>query len=55
MKNNYRETIVKVLPFMQFAIALYTLAQISTLEPRNPQYFCTQPDPYTALLICNPQ
>ena len=52
--KNYRDVIVKALPFMQFAIALYTLNQIVSLEPRYPQYFCTQPDPYTNLIVCNP-
>jgi len=47
-----RDRIVFILPFIQVIIALVTLSKIP--EP-PPQYFCTQPDPYTALIICNPQ
>jgi len=59
MKNNYRETIVKVLPFIQFAIALVTLNEIVSLQPKNPMYFCRQAQDtygnYYQYIVCEPQ
>jgi len=59
MKNNYRETIVKVLPFIQFAIALITLNEIVSLQPKNPMYFCRQAQDtygnYYQYIVCEPQ
>jgi len=57
--KNYRDTIVKALPFMQFAIALYTLSQIASLDPKHPVYLCRQGhDTYGnsyQFVICEPQ
>jgi hypothetical protein len=44
-----RERIIFLLPFLQVAIALVTLARLP--EP-PPQYFCEQVD--TNLIVCNP-
>ena len=59
MKNNYRETIVKVLPFIQFAITLVTLNEIVSLQPKHPIYFCRQAQDtygnYYQTVICEPQ
>ena len=57
--KNYRDTIVKALPFMQFVIALVTLTQIASLEPKNPVYLCRQAQDtygnYYQLVMCEPQ
>lgn len=57
--DKYRQIIVKALPFMQFAIALYTLNQIAALEPKNPTYFCRQAQDtygnYYQMIVCEPQ
>ena len=57
--KNYRDTIVKALPFMQFAIALYTLNQIVSLTPDHPIYFCRQTQDtygnYYQMVVCEPQ
>ena len=54
-----RDKIVKALPFMQFAIALYTLAQIMSLDPKNPVYLCRQAQDtsgnYYQFVMCEPQ
>jgi len=59
MNNDYRGTIVKVLPFIQFAIALFTLNEIASLKPKNPMYFCRQAQDtygnYYQYIVCEPQ
>jgi len=54
-----RDKIVLALPFLQVAIAIYTLAQIASLQPKYPQYFCEQAvDTYGQsypFVICNPK
>lgn len=50
-----RDKILQVLPYAQFIITLFTLSSILSLEPKHPQYFCTQPNPYVPLVICNPK
>ena len=57
--KNYRETIVKVLPFIQFGIALVTLNEIVSLQPKNPIYICRQSQDtygnYYPFVMCEPQ
>lgn len=54
-----RDKIVKALPFMQFAIALYTLQQIMSLQPQHPTYMCRQAQDtygnYYQFVMCEPQ